>query len=111
MRRQPHSVIHKLILPHRKESEEVKSKPSESSKKLGPGSCIILASGGGEHSCDGPSCGRIQFFQRKYLATWFSDITEKEKSEKKLHHHAVSENVDFLDLIIKTKLLENQKIS
>ena len=68
-------VIHKLILPHQKESEEVKSKQNESSKKLGPGSCITLASGGGERSCDGPSCGRIQFFRRKNLATWFSDIT------------------------------------
>ena len=103
------NVIHKLILPHRKEFEEVKSKPNESSKNLRPGSCITLASGGGEHSCDGPSCVRIQFFQRKDLATWFSDNTEKEKNEKKLHHHAVSENVDLLDLIIKTKLLENQK--
>ena len=35
------NVIHKLILPHRKESEEVMSKPNESSKKLGPGSCLI----------------------------------------------------------------------
>ena len=46
-----------------------------------PGSCLDLASGGGEHSCDGLSCARIQSFQREGLATWFSDITEKEKSE------------------------------
>ena len=35
----------------------------------------------GEHSCDGRSCVRIQSFQKEDLATWFGDITEKEKSE------------------------------
>ena len=46
-----------------------------------PGSCLDLACGGGENSCDGRSCVRIQSFQRGDLATWFGDITEKEKSE------------------------------
>ena len=55
--------------------------PDKLIKNLEPRSCLDLASGGGEHSCDGPSCVRIQFFQREDLATWFGDITEKEKSE------------------------------
>ena len=75
------NVIHILILPHRRESEEIMSKLNESPKKLEPGSSLDLASGGGEHSCDGRSCVRIQSFQSKNLATWFGDITEKEKSE------------------------------
>ena len=74
-------MIHKLILPHRRESEEIISKQNESNKKLEPGSCLDLASGGGDHSCDGQSCVRIQSFQSKDLATWFGDIAEKEKSE------------------------------
>ena len=74
-------AIHKLILPHRRECEEFMSKPNESPKKLKPGSCLDLASGGGYRSCDGQSCVRIQCFQSKDLATWFGDITEKEKSE------------------------------
>ena len=65
-------MIHKLILPHRGEPEEVTSKPDKSIKKLEPG-------GIGEHSCDRRSCVRIQSFQREDLATWFGDITEKEK--------------------------------
>ena len=69
------NVIHKLILPHRKESEGVMSKLSE------PGNCLDLASEDGEHSCEGRSCVTIQSFQSKDLATWFGDITEKEKSE------------------------------
>ena len=32
-------------------------------------------------ACDGRSCVRIQSFQKEELTTWFSDITEKEKSE------------------------------
>ena len=44
-------------------------------------SCLDLVCGGGEHSCDGLSCVRIQSFQKEDLATWFDDITEKEKSE------------------------------
>ena len=75
------NVIHKLILPHRKESEGVMSKLSESHKKLEPGNCLDLASGGGENSCEGCSCARIQSFQSKDLATLFGDITEKGKSE------------------------------
>ena len=46
-----------------------------------PGSCLDLVCGGGEHACDGRSCVRIQSFQKDDLATWFRDITEKEKSE------------------------------
>ena len=71
------NVIHKLILPHRRESEEITNKPNKSPKKLEPGSCLDLASGGGDHSCDGQSCVKIQSFQSKDLATWFGDITEK----------------------------------
>ena len=73
------SVIHNLILPHRKEPEEVMSKSNESPEKLEPGSCLDLASGGGEHSCDGRPRVRKQSFQSKDLATWFGDFTEKEK--------------------------------
>ena len=46
-----------------------------------PGSCLALMCGSGEHSCDGRSCVRIQYFQKEGLASWFGDITEKEKSE------------------------------
>ena len=59
------------------------SKPDKSIKKMELGSCLDLASGGGEHSCDGRSCVRIKSFQREDLATLFGDITEKEKSEVK----------------------------
>ena len=78
------NVIHKLILHHRKESENVISRPNESPKKLEPGSCLDLASGGGESSSDGRYCVRIQSFQSKDLSTWFGDITEKEKSEEQI---------------------------
>ena len=73
--------IHNLILPHSKESEETTSKLDKSVKKMEPGSCSDLACGGGEHSCDGRSCVRIQSLQKRDLTTWFGDITEKEKSE------------------------------
>ena len=73
-------VIHKLILPQSKESGEAMSKLG-SVKKLEPGSCLDLTCGGGEHTCDGRSCVRIQSFQREDLVAWFSDITEREKSE------------------------------
>ena len=73
--------MHKLILPHRKESEETTSKLDKLVKKMEPGSCLDLVCGGGEHSCVGRSCVRIQSFQKEELATWFGDITEKEKSE------------------------------
>ena len=46
-----------------------------------PESCLDLSCGRGEHSCDGRSCVRIQSFQKEDLATWFGDLTEKEKSE------------------------------
>ena len=52
-----------------------------STKKMEPGSCLDLTSGGREHSCDGRSCVRIQSFQKEGLANWFGDITEEEKSE------------------------------
>ena len=73
-------VIHKLILPQSKESGGTTSKPG-SVKKLEPGSCLDLTCGGGEHTCDGQSCVRIQSFQGEDLVTWFGDITEREKSE------------------------------
>ena len=75
------NMVHKLILPHRKESEETRSKLDKLVKKMEPGSCQDLVCGGGEHSCDGRSCVRIQSFQKEELATWFGDITEKEKIE------------------------------
>ena len=40
------NVIHKIILPHRGEPEEVTSKPDKSVKKLGPVSSLDLASRG-----------------------------------------------------------------
>ena len=55
-----------------------------STKKMEPGSCLDLTSGAGELSCDGRSCVRIQSFQKEDLATWFGDITEKEKSEEQI---------------------------
>ena len=74
-------MVRKLILPHSKESEGTMSKLDKSAKKMEPGSCLDLMCGSGEHSCDGRSCVRIQFFQKEDLAPWFGDITEKEKSE------------------------------
>ena len=74
-------VVHKLILPHRKESEETSSKQEKLAKKMEPDSCLNLVCGVVEPSCDGRSCVRIQSFKKEELATWFSDITEKEKSE------------------------------
>ena len=73
--------MHKLILPHQRETEGAASKLVTLVKKMVSGSCLHLACGGGEHSCDGWSCVRIQPFQREDLATSFGDITEKEKSE------------------------------
>ena len=46
------NVIHKLILPYQGEPEKVTSKPDKSVKKMELGSCLDLASGGGEHFCD-----------------------------------------------------------
>ena len=59
------NVIHKLILPYCKESEETTSEPDKSAEKMEPGSCLDLACGGGEHSCDGRYCVRIHSFQQK----------------------------------------------
>ena len=75
------NVIHKLILPHNKEPGEILNKLEKSMKKMETGSCLDLTSGSGEHSCDERSCVTIQSFQREDLATWFGDITKKEKSE------------------------------
>ena len=49
------NVVHKLILPHRKESEETTSKLKKLVRKVELGSCLDLVCGGGEHSCDGRS--------------------------------------------------------
>ena len=46
-------VVHKLILSHRKESEESMSKLDKSAKKMEHGSCVDLMCGSGERSCDG----------------------------------------------------------
>ena len=77
------NVIHKVILPHREESKEKADKSNdEPSKKLEPGTCLDLAIGGGGNSYEGRYCVRIQPFQRIDLATWFGDVTEREKSER-----------------------------
>ena len=73
-------VIHKLILPQSKVSGVAMSTLG-SVKKLEPGSCVDLTCGGGEHTCDGRSCVRIQTFQRGDLVAWYGDITEREKNE------------------------------
>ena len=73
--------MHKLTLPHEGESEGATSKLDKLVNEMEPGICLDLACGGGEHSCDGRSCVRIKSFQRGDLATWFGDITEKEKRE------------------------------
>ena len=75
------NVVHELILPHSKESEETMNKLDKSAKKMEPGSCLDLMCGSGEHSCDGQSCVRTQSFQKEDLITWLGDITENEKSE------------------------------
>ena len=75
------NIVHKLVLPHQGESEGATSKPDKLVKKMEPGSCLDLGCGGGEHSCDWHPCVRIQSFHREDLATWFGNITEKEKSE------------------------------
>ena len=74
------SIVHRLILPHVKESSEMMS-GTGSVKKIEPGSCLDSTCGNSEHTCDGRSCVRIQSFQKEDLVTWFEDITEKEKSE------------------------------
>ena len=67
------NVVHKLILPHRKESEETRSKLDKLVKKMERGSCQDVECGGGELSCDGRSCVKIQSFQKEELATWFGE--------------------------------------
>ena len=91
-------VIHKMILPQSKESGEATSK-LESVKKLEPGSCLDLTCGGGEHTCDGRSCVRIQSFQREDLVAWFGDITEREKSEEEddMTHEKMTELEPLLE--------------
>ena len=74
------SIVHRLIMPHVKESGEVTS-GTGSVKKMEPGSCLDSTCGNGEHACDGRSCVRIQSFQKEDLVTWFEYITEREKSE------------------------------
>ena len=77
------NMIHKLILPHREESEETTDKSrNKPLKKMEPGTCLGLATGDGGHSCDRRSCLRIRSFQRTDLATWFSDVTETEKKAR-----------------------------
>ena len=85
--------MHKLILPHEGESEGATSKLDKLVKEMEPGICLDLACGGGEHSCDGRSCVRIQSYQRGDLAAWFGDITEKEKSEVQILAKCVKINV------------------
>ena len=63
------NLVHKLILPHRKESEETTSKLDNLVKKVEPDSCMDLVCSGGEHSCDGQSCVIIQSFQKEELST------------------------------------------
>ena len=55
------NVIQKLILPQSKGLGEAMSKQG-SVMKLEPCSCLDLTCGGGEHTCDGRSCVRIQSF-------------------------------------------------
>ena len=50
------NIVHKLILPHQGESEGAASKLDKLVKKMEPGSCLDLACGGGEPSCDRRSC-------------------------------------------------------
>ena len=76
--------IHKFFRSHREKSKEVTNKSDETSKEMEPTTCLDMAAGGGEHSFDGRSCVRIQYFQRKGLATWYIYITEKEKREMQI---------------------------
>ena len=68
------SIVHKLILPHVKESGGATNKLG-SAKKMEPGSCLNSTCGNGEHTCDGRSCVRVQSFQNEDLVIWFEDIT------------------------------------
>ena len=48
------SIVHRLILPHMKESSEMTS-GTGSVKKMEPGSFLDSTCGNGEHTCDGRS--------------------------------------------------------
>ena len=74
-------MIHRLIFPPREKSREITNNSDKTSKELETGLCLDRAAAGGEYSCDGRYCVRIQSFQSKDLATWFGDLTEKENSE------------------------------
>ena len=63
-------VVHKLILPHRKESEETTSKLDKLEKKMEPGSCLDLVCGGRDHSCDGRSCFKMPSFPGFSHVVW-----------------------------------------
>ena len=53
------NVIKQLILPHREEFKDKADKSrDELPKKMVPGTCLDLATGGGRNSCDGRSCVR-----------------------------------------------------
>ena len=71
------NVIHKLILPHREESEGTTESRVEPPKKMEPGACLDLATEDGGQFCDGRSCVR---FQWEDLSTWFGGVTQKEKT-------------------------------
>ena len=58
------SIVHRLILPHVKESGEVTS-GTGSVKKMEPGSCLDSTCGNGEHTCDGRSCSGYSLSRRK----------------------------------------------
>ena len=59
------NVVHKLILPHRKESEETTSNLDNLVKKMEPCSCLDLERGGGEHSFDGDPASEYNPFRRR----------------------------------------------
>ena len=63
-------VVHKLILPHRRESEETTSKLDKLEKKMEPGSCLDLVCGGRDHSCDGRSCVKMPSFPGFSHVVW-----------------------------------------
>ena len=72
------NVIHKLILPQSKVSDEATSKLG-SVKKMEPGSCLDLTCGCGGHTCDGRSCVRIQSSREK---TWSLGLATSQKEIK-----------------------------
>ena len=64
--------------PKRKNPED------ELPKKMKPGTCLDLINGREGQSSDGQFCVKIQSFQRKDLATRFSEVTEKEKFDQQI---------------------------